>query len=315
MSLRSFPIGRPAERQTLLRRALFDPATYGRVRFHHRSVQEYLAAQRLRGLHENGMSIKALFRLLFAERYGVEVVFPSMREIAAWLALRIDAVRKELIEREPETLVSLGDPGSLDPTARRELLRAFVSEYGGGGWRGLNLPLTEMRRLAHPELATVIRECWGDGPANPEVRELLIDLIRLGPTEACADLAHGVALDTAASDYHRIAAIRALLACGWNDSVWDLSCAMLAEPASWPDRIVHGVAADLFPAVITADELIALMKRTREPKNTVGGFDWAARRIVKSIEVGSDSAAALRGQDGGSHLGRTQADTGFVSHA
>ena len=38
----------PAERQALLRRALFDPATYGRVRFHHRSVQEYLAARRLR---------------------------------------------------------------------------------------------------------------------------------------------------------------------------------------------------------------------------------------------------------------------------
>ena len=39
----------PAERQALLRRALFDPATYGCVRFHHRSVQEYLAAQRLLG--------------------------------------------------------------------------------------------------------------------------------------------------------------------------------------------------------------------------------------------------------------------------
>lgn len=96
----------PAERQALLRRALFDPATYGRVRFHHRSVQEYLAARRLRALHEAGMSTKALFRLLFAERYGVEVVFPSMRAIAAWLALWVDAVRKELIEREPETFDS-----------------------------------------------------------------------------------------------------------------------------------------------------------------------------------------------------------------
>ena len=50
----------PAERQALLRRALFDPATYGRVRFHHRSVQEYLAARRLRALHEAevGMSDK-----------------------------------------------------------------------------------------------------------------------------------------------------------------------------------------------------------------------------------------------------------------
>lgn len=45
----------PAERQALLRRALFDPATYGRVRFHHRSVQEYLAARRLLGLREKGI--------------------------------------------------------------------------------------------------------------------------------------------------------------------------------------------------------------------------------------------------------------------
>ena len=284
----------PAERQALLRRALFDPATYGRVRFHHRSVQEYLAAHRLQALHEAGMSTKALFRLLFAERYSVEVVLPSMREIAAWLALRIDAVRKELIKREPESLISLGDPGSLALATRRELLRAFVSEYGRGDWRGLNIPFTEVRRLAHPGLARVIRECWGNGPVNAEVRELLINLIRLGPVEACADLAHGVALDTAASDYHRITATRALLACGWNDGVRNIAGAMLAEPMSWPDRLVQSIAPDLFPAIITVEELVKLMERTREPKQTGGGFDRVSRQIVKSIEVGSDSAIALR---------------------
>ena len=283
-----------AKQQALLRRALFDPATYGRVRFHHRSVQEYLAARRLQALHESGMSTKALFRLLFAERYGVEVVFPSMRAIAAWLALWVDAVRKKLIEREPETLISYGDPGSLDLATRRALLRAFVSRYGQGDWRGLSIPFAEVRRLAHPELAAVIRECWGDGPANEEVRKLLIHLIRLGPVEPCADLAHGVALDTTASEYHRIIAIQALLACGRTDNVRDLAGAMLAEPKSWPDRLVYGVASDLFPSLITADELIRLMEQTREPKKTVGGFEWASRQIVKSIETSSDSAIALR---------------------
>ena len=307
----------PAKRQALLRRALFDPATYGRVRFHHRSVQEYLAAQHLLGLHEKGMSTKALFRLLFAERYGEEVVLPSMREIAAWLALRIDAVRrKELIKREPETLVSLGDPGSLDLAARRELLRAFAARYGRGDWRGLNIPFTEVRRLAHPELATVIQECWGNGPTNDEVRKLLIHLTRLGPVEACAALAHGVALDTAASAYHRIIAIEALLACGWNECVRDLAGAMVTEPTSWPDRIVHGIAPDLFPEIITADELVALMERTREPKNTVGGFYWASRQIVESIEVGSDSAVALR--DRMANLvwrGHTQTEDSYHIHS
>ena len=116
-----------AERQALLRRAIFDPATYGRVRFHHRSIQEYLAAQRLRTLREGGMSIKSLLRLLFAERYGVKVALPSMRDIAAWLALWNDEVGRELIEREPEALLELGDPGSLAMATRADLLRGFAA--------------------------------------------------------------------------------------------------------------------------------------------------------------------------------------------
>ena len=54
------PAWTEARRQALLRRALFDPATYGRIRFHHRSVQEYLAACRLRRLRDRGMSSRAL---------------------------------------------------------------------------------------------------------------------------------------------------------------------------------------------------------------------------------------------------------------
>ena len=291
---RFFPDWTEAERQALLRRALFDPATYGRVRFHHRSVQEYLAARRLLALHKRGMSRKGLFRLLFAKRYGVEVVLPSMRAIAAWLALRVDSVRKELIRREPETLVSYGDPGSLDLAARTDLLRAFVAEHGDGDWRGLRTAIDDARRLAHPDLAPVIRECWGNGPKNGEVRELLVKMIWQGPVEACGDLAHDVALDTKASPYLRIVAILALVACGWKESVRALADAMLAEPDSWPDRIVHGVAEHLYPEFIATDELIALMERTREQRHVVGGFGWVSRKIVKAIEPASDLGFELR---------------------
>ena len=283
-----------AERQALLRRALFDPATYGRVRFHHRSVQEYLAARRLLALHERGMSRKALFRLLFADRYGVEVVLPSMRGIAAWLALGVDSVRKELIRREPETLVSYGDPGSLDLAARSDLLHAFVAEHGAGDWRGLRTEVDDARRLAHPELAAAIRACWGNGPENGEVRELLVEMIWQGPVEACGDLAHDVALDTKASAYLRIVAILALVACGWKESVRALADAILVEPDSWPDRIVHGVAEHLYPEIIATDELVGLMERTRERKDAMGGFGWASRKIVEAVEPASDLGFELR---------------------
>jgi hypothetical protein len=55
-----------AERAELLERPLFGFASYGRVRFHPRSVIEYLAAKRLRTLLDKGMSIKAVKRILFA---------------------------------------------------------------------------------------------------------------------------------------------------------------------------------------------------------------------------------------------------------
>ena len=282
------------ERRTLLRRALFDPATYGRVRFHHRSVQEYLAARHLWTLCEQGMSTKARLQLLFAERYGVEVVLPSMRAIAAWLALRDNAVRKELIRREPEVLVSLGDPETLGLAVRGDLLRAFVNRYGQGSWRGINIEIDQLRRLAHPDLAPVIRECWGDGPVNDDVRDLLVRTIWLGPVQDCADLAHSVAFDPAWSVYDRIAAIRALVACGRDGSVRRVADEMLVRPGSWPDKIVHEVATDLFPGTIAAKDLITLMERTPEPRHAGGGFGWQAQEIVEAVEVDSDLAIALR---------------------
>jgi hypothetical protein len=282
------------ERQTLLRKALFDPATYGRIRFHHRSVQEFLAARHLQGLREKGMSTKALFRLLFAECYAVEVVIPSMRPITAWLALWDDAVRRELTKREPEVLLSLGDPESLSLPARAELVRAFVAAYHEGDWRGLDIPIDEVRRVAHPELAPTIRELWSNGPTNADVRDLLIEMIWKGPVEECADLARAAALDVDWTVRQRTVAVRALLACGHDTAAREIVTAILDDRPSWPDRIVYGVAADLFPKIMSVDQLMALMERTREPQNTVGGFEREARQIAEALDPRSDRAVALR---------------------
>ena len=289
------PAWTEAERRTLLRRALFAPATYGRVRFHHRSIQEYLAARRLRALRERGMSIRSLLRLLFAERYGVKVVLPSMRAIAAWLALWNDDVRRELIEREPEALLSLGDPESLDVAARAELVRGFAAAYGAGRSRHLNIPIAEVRRLAHPDLAQVIRECW-ETQSNDDVRELLIEMIWQGRIESCADLVRKVAFDDEHKPYPRVTAIRALVACGRRDDVAALAEALLDESSGWPDRVAHGVAAHLFPRFITAEQIVTLMERTREPEQTVGGFEFVSQRIVEDLEPLSGPAVALRDQ-------------------
>lgn len=282
------------ERKSLLRRALFDPATYGRVRFHHRSVQEYLAARHLEALRRKGMSTRALFRLLFAENYGEELVYPSMREIAAWLALWDDHVCSELTKREPEALLSLGDPGSLNIGSRSRLVRAFVEAYGRGSWRGLDNPIDEIRRLAAPELGPLVQDLWGQGSKNTDVRKFLIELVWQGQMDCCADLVHAAALDISYDHYERVAAIRALLSCGRTEVVREIAEDMLVHPSAWDGKVVQGVLADIFPGIVSADELVTLMEQTLESRQFINGVARALRQIVDSIDPASDQAVTLR---------------------
>ncbi len=286
------PSWSPKKRRTLLRRGLFDPATYGRVRFHHRSVEEFLSARLLRSLRERGMSRRALFRLLFAEKGGDELVLPSTRPIAAWLALDDAEVRNELIGRAPEVLLSHGDPGSLELEDRRKIVKAFVEKYNCGGWRGLNM--NEVRRFAHPQLAEAIRGAWKSGPPSEDARELLTKLIWLGPVEECADLALSAARDESFAPRHRVTAVLALAACERCGDVRELVRKMLDQPDSWPDEIVSEVAAELFPEFIEAGSLIALMERTGDPGGAGREFAWNLRERFKKIDPLSDAACSLR---------------------
>ena len=276
------------EWRALLRRPLFDPAGYGRVRFHHLSVQEYLTARCLRRLREKGMPAKKLFPRLF----GQGGVFPAMREIAAWLALWDAPTCNELVRREPEILLSHGDPGSLDPVVRAEIVRSFVDNYGRGGRRGLKIH--QVHRFAHPDLAPAIRGCWGNGPANEEVRNLLIALIETGPVEDCADLANAAAKDTDWKPLQRAGGIRALIACDRKDLVRELADEMLRSPGDWPDEVVTDIAPDLFPEFIAADGLISLAERIGNLTQATDDFAWQLHRIAKAVEPWSEAAVALR---------------------
>jgi hypothetical protein len=286
----------PQQRQALLSRALFDPATYGRVRFHHRSVQEYLAAKRLGALRQTsmGMSAKSLHRLLFAKRYGMHLVIPSMQAIAAWLALWDDDVRREMMAREPETLLSMGDSESLLMSERAQLLRAFVKLYGTGGWRGLDIHPDGIQQFADPALGRVVRELWDTKPNSPDVTELLLEIIWRGAIEECSDIAHAAAFDTSQPDTQRVFAIRALVASGRTVSLHELRDSILSEPEKWQERVIHTVIKDLFPSVISVSQLMALVRRNHPPRNTRGGFSWAMQQIVEAIEPTAKVAIELR---------------------
>lgn len=284
----------PEARAALLRRALFDPATYGRVRFHHRSVQEYLAACRLRVLRGQGMSVAAFLRLFVAERYGCAVVIPSRAPIAVWCALWSAEIRRAIMDREPELLLQQGDPGSLPIEERSALLRAFVSAYSHGEWCGLSVDRDAVRRLSHADLTATVRELWDAGSINREVSELLLMLIWQGPLPGCADIAHAAAFDTDLHEYIRILAIWALSAVHAQESLRQVAQGILNNPEDWPDRVVIAAAPELFPKSLTVDDLVVLIERTPERRFSSSGFEYAARGIALEIDPSSDAATQLR---------------------
>jgi hypothetical protein len=59
--------------------ALVDEGICGTVRFHHRSVREYLTAEWLHELIIDDGSRARIEQLFFRSQYGIEVIVPTMR--------------------------------------------------------------------------------------------------------------------------------------------------------------------------------------------------------------------------------------------
>lgn len=282
------------ERAELLQRPLFGFASYGRVRFHHRSAVEYLAAQRLSRFCEKGhMARSALFSLLFGECYGQQLVFPSMRAVAVWLAIENDAVRDELLRREPEALMDDGDPESLSVTAQRRILAEYVRRYGKDEWRGVRIPYPQVLRFASSELSPTVRELWAEGSTSPEVRELLIDLVQAGQMRDCLDIALEVANDHKATQTDRVTALTALAEMTDAGGLEALVTSVLTEK-HWPSRVKEGVLGALFPKHMTIDQFVRMIGQIETTQHSVGGIEWTLPRLIPAMHLGSDQTRELR---------------------
>lgn len=282
------------ERKALLERALFGFASYGRVRFHHRSVLEYLAAERLKTLlRAHKITFRALKRLLFAQTKGKTIVRPSMRPVAGWMALSENKIFEMLRDNEPAVLLNEGDPESLTPTQRIQALRAYVERYGVGGWRGLRVPHIQVHRFASPELAEEITRCWRIGVENLEVREMLLSIIEAGGIADCADIAREVSLNAEASYTERMNAIDVLITVG-DPLLKDIASGITVGGELWPDELVRGAIVRLFPHNLSIKQLSQILSWLEESKHGIGGFSWQLPHLIPNSELGTLGLEELR---------------------
>src|SRR5262245_9705303 len=257
------------ELAALLERPLFGFANYGRVRFHHRSVVEYLSAKRLDALLHRGVPIKAIKRLLFAETIqGNKVVRPSLRPVAAWLSIWHEGIFIEVKEREPEVLINHGDPQSLRPPQRAQILRAYVDRYGGGGWRGLHVPTIQVHRFASTDLSPHVKSLWTAGIENGEVREFILDLIGAGKLADCADIPHSVVVNAEALDRERICASDPLIAVD-DSRLTQLATAVETDGALWPPSLRRSALLRMSPKHLMVSQLCSILQGVKDPERAI----------------------------------------------
>lgn len=232
-----------ADCRTLLTRPIFDEGIYGTVRFHHRSVREFLTAEWLYTMLVDEGSRAKIENLFFRRQYGIEVVVPTMRPLLPWLALFDQRILERVMRLAPEVLFEGGDPAQLPVNTRAQILRETCEQLTQPAHGRSATEYSAVQRFTNPDLAEVIRELIDKHRNDEDIVWFLLRMVQQGEIVTLADKAKYFALNSRA-EYTRIAAIRAMIEVGSREDCAEVRKAILAEPPlrrSWLGELVDGL--------------------------------------------------------------------------
>jgi len=267
---------KPAEVKALLSRPLFDSATYGQIRFHHRRIAEYLAACWFRHRMQTGCPTHALVQQLFQEVRGVPVPRRSLIPVIAWLCIGTERwneeVRTRVLAGAPGIHLEHGDPEGLSLDFKRKMLATWVERNKDRKDVWDRYSAETLRRLSEPQLVPEILRHLAPGASKEGARELLVHLIRHGRLEGCVPRLVEILRDPDESDDVKLYTMAALRDIGTPDShqqAWEI----LRDMPEFP-RLMCSVACEtLYPNTIGATGLALLLEKPckeKENKNSLG---------------------------------------------
>jgi hypothetical protein len=252
--------------QTLLDRPIFDVAIYGTVQFHHRIVREYLTAKWFKRLLEKGKSRKSIEEYFFANKYGQDVVIPSMRPIVAWLSLCDEQIRSQVKRLAPEILIEYGDPSSLPLDFRKSFLLEFTENYAERQHTGISFDRDMLRRLADPQLATTVNELLDKVSNHTDISHMLLIMIWQGQISESVDKALSFAFNEQSDIYSRIWAIRAVATAGTPGQHKNLIDTLMGNISKLDSRILGEICESFFPNILSVQQLLQITETVKSAK-------------------------------------------------
>lgn len=168
-----------------------------------------------------------------------------------------------------------------------------MGRFGHGGWRGLSTPSVQVHRFASEELADTVKRMWDLGIENPEVRELLLQIVGVGNLSGCADIAYGTAMDGARAVRERALAIEALLRLK-DPRLEEVSASVESDVGRWPDSAARRALVDLFPDHMPVARLSKILRRVSEKPRSISDLNFRLPREIETAWLSDEYLDQLR---------------------
>ncbi len=269
------------EQSTLLSRPIFDEAIYGTVRFHHRSVREYLTAEWFAELLKHETSRRNIESLFFRNQYGMDIVVPTLRPILPWLAIMDGKILERVRKIAPEIIFEGGDPARLPLEIRRHLLREVCKQMADGV-RGRSARSYEaVQRFANPDLTDEVRELIQQYADNHVMTEYLLRMVWLGELAGAKPEAMKVALMPKAEKNARISAFNAVNAIGSREDQVHVRQSFLTEASELNREWLAELLKDLQPTEETSGWLLSCLKKNETKKRFA--YDLLTKAVTEFV--------------------------------
>lgn len=169
----------PTEVRQLLACGLFQPSLGGRIRFAHREIRDFLAAEYFdESLRARAHSEETIAPLL-AEGLGCRSIPQSTEHVMGWLAALNSSAKAVVASVRPALLIETGDPKALSVGDKEIALRSQARLYDDLRYRGEWFYHNDVRRFTHSDLWPVVDELL-DQSGSPELTDFLIEVARFG---------------------------------------------------------------------------------------------------------------------------------------
>jgi len=253
------------DQSTLLLRPIFDEAIYGTVRFHHRSVREYLTAEWFAELLKRATSRRKIEGLFFRNQYGLDIIAPTLRPILPWLAILDEKIRERVRKIAPEIIFEGGDPSQLPLDVRRCILYEVCEQMADNTTVRSMRDYTAVQRFASPDLTDDVRALIQKYTDNEDLTAFLLRMVWIGKLAGALPEAMKVALSPNTERYTRITAFRAIKAIGSKEDQELVRQKFLEEASELKREWLAELLEGLQPTQQTLVWLLACLEKS-EPK-------------------------------------------------